>query len=207
MSLKNVRERTSHIARLGRLLAVIPNGGENTSASVIPAVLGYLVAQLKVNYRPLYAGIISLLADLAEQHGETIWSVIWQELQKINTAKGVIVVDLDNENPVWATSGDSRSQAYGPDIEDKEKDFRCHNLERNLSAVDRAGKESSDMGQLDAGGVSVSTVVQNDTPTIYNTIGSNSISSSRRAQLRSPTSSRSRCNTIHCRKALSRPHS
>jgi len=123
---------------------------------MLPDVVSYLVAQLKVNFRPLYAETISALAGLAGQHGEIVWSAIWQEMEALSTAKSVSVIDLGVENPEWVSRGAKHTTGYSSGDEDEEADFGCHNLEKSRLAVNGAWDVFRNAGELDANEVSVS---------------------------------------------------
>ena len=152
MTLKNVRERTSHIGRLGRLLAGLPDDADDGLLAIIRNVTRYLLAQLKVNFWPLYAETVSALAGLTDKHGEILWELVWDQLEKTSAAKSSRVVDLDVQNPPWADQEDI-SRLHPAD--EDEADFRCHNLEKARYASSTAWSQSSDARQLDSAEIQV----------------------------------------------------
>lgn len=148
MSLRNVRERTMAIAKLSRAI---------TSSSEVPqiqSVITYLVAQLKVNFRPVYAETITALSALSSRYSESIWSVIWSELERTNAADCTTAVDLGVVNPSWCG-------LKGEDILvaelDQEKEFSCPNLEKGQMAVFKAWGQSTDGALLDNDEIQVRT--------------------------------------------------
>lgn len=155
MTLKNVRERTTHIARLGRLLAGLSDDDEASVSMALPDVIGYLVSQLKVNYRPLYAETVAALASLLGRHGEVVWSIIWQEMERVNSSSALKVVDLGTANPDWAVTMTDRNRSQRVEDEDEEGSFQCHNLNKGRLAVQTALDTTTESLRLDAAEVQV----------------------------------------------------
>jgi U3 small nucleolar RNA-associated protein 20 len=150
MTLKNVRERTSNISRLARLLAGLPKDIPEDIKSAVDGAISYLVGQLKVNFRPLYPEITTSLATLVGRHGERIWGKIWSELERTNAARDVQKADLGVELPEWTHVDNNHSKRDAEDDEEAEGEFRCRSLEKSVSVVGKAWLESSDINQVDA---------------------------------------------------------
>lgn len=124
MSLRNSREKPTQIARLGRLLV-------NDFSRL---ALRYLLAQLKVNYRPLYPETIKWFSELANSQGEAIWDLVWTQLQLAHSSPPN-VPDFGYIVPNWATSTPS---ARIIEDEEDEAEFRCPNMERQNTVVTKA---------------------------------------------------------------------
>jgi U3 small nucleolar RNA-associated protein 20 len=134
MTLQNVRERTSNIGKLGRILENIPASEEN---QLVEDATRYLLSQLKVNFRPLYPDTIKALAGLGSSRGETLWGIIWEQLQKTIASESALGVDLDWEEPEWTKV--SAAQSDETDQGDEEdKEFICPNLFKGRRALSSA---------------------------------------------------------------------
>ena len=152
MSLKNVRERTTQIARLGRLLS----SSSDHSDVTISRVITYLLSQLKVNFRPIYPEITKAVAEVGQKHGELVWEGIWQELEKVSKADNASLLDLGYVKPGWAII--NRERATEVEEEEDEPEYRCHNAEKMVSAVKESWGLSSDVNELDSVEISVSPI-------------------------------------------------
>ena len=146
MSLKNVRERTSQIARVARLLKALPSDHPSETLS---QVFNYLLSQLKVNFRPLYAETTSALGELGQRYGETIWTAIWSQVEKVATSTKVTASDLDAEAPNWAALRAPHA-SHGTARDEEEPEYRCHNAEKALVAFTESWSMSTDTDVLDA---------------------------------------------------------
>jgi len=140
MTLQNVRERTSNIGKLGRILENIPASEEH---QLVEDATRYLLSQLKVNFRPLYPDTIKALAGLGSSRGETLWGIVWDQLQKTIASETAVGVDLDWEEPQWTKLAHSRVvEADEGDEEDKE--FICPNLFKGRRALSAAWASNAD---------------------------------------------------------------
>lgn len=153
MTLKNVRERTANIAKLGRLLATQPKDENSRS---IEQAMRYLVAQLKVNYRPLYPETITNLATLAESRGETLWDIIWEQLQRTIAADKSHAVDLDWEEPDWTRDVERDTTGDEDPADEDEAEFRCPNLFKGRRVLSKAWTASQNQQVFDADEITVS---------------------------------------------------
>ena len=125
MTLKNVRERTTNIKRVGRHLQNALSSDTMTDVTVNRAIT-YLLSQLKVNFRPLYAETITTLGELVPKCGESIWSIVWSELGKVDLSDPFLP-DLGMELPVWSMSDPQESQSPSTANED-DITLVCNNL-------------------------------------------------------------------------------
>ncbi|KAJ7931499.1 armadillo-type protein [Mycena leptocephala] len=79
LEVSGVRER---VLRIGRVETVVKD--KQTEADVGPDLCGrWLVAQLKVNLRPLWSPAAGALAQMAQRFGDEIWRMVFQELQTL----------------------------------------------------------------------------------------------------------------------------
>ncbi|WVO17934.1 hypothetical protein L204_105632 [Cryptococcus depauperatus] len=135
MTLRNVRERTTNITRLTRTLIALPM---DPPANVLKAVVTYLVAQLKVNFRPIYPEAIAALSSISEKHKKHVWETVWSELQRTNSAQATIMTDLDVENPIWVEGKLKKDARADKNREGEEEiEFRCSNLEKSRSTFSK----------------------------------------------------------------------
>ncbi|KAL7419756.1 U3 snoRNP protein [Cryptotrichosporon argae] len=134
MTLKNVRERTTQIGRLSRLLAA----ADNDDVRAVP----YLIAQLKVNYRPIYAETVAALAGLAQAHADELWALVWTELRKTLQSSQTHVPDLGVDLPAWAEADEDEDEDPNADEdqdkgveEDEDAEFTCPSLGKSRRAI------------------------------------------------------------------------
>lgn len=149
MSLKNTRERTTQIARLGRQLGA----GSNPDETVVQWSINYLVAQLKVNFRPVWAETVTALTSLVGGHAESIWTTVWDELQKTTVTEEAVVPDLGVNYPEWTRQKAAQEEAE--DDGDEGAEFRCHGLVRARNNILRAWQETNDTANLDVAEIPV----------------------------------------------------
>lgn len=155
MSLKNVRERTANIARLGRSIQGVQDASEDLERTV-KAALTYLVAQLKVNFRPVWRETVEVLTEIAKhrrEDAEALWNIVWDEIQKTIVSAQVIMPDLGVEYPAWTKQ---RVQVEQDDEGDDEEgaEFRCNSLSKGRLATVRAWQETNDSAKLDVAEIS-----------------------------------------------------
>ncbi|KAL1410173.1 U3 snoRNP protein [Vanrija albida] len=153
MSLKNVRDRTTQIARLTRHLSSLSTDVDDAVATTVNSALSYLVSQLKVNFRPLWSETVTALTAQVPAHGNTIWTILWEELQKTITATKAVLPDLGVEYPEWTTQR--------AEIDDEEEDgdedheFRCGALAKNRANISKAWQQNDDVAPLDVAEISI----------------------------------------------------
>ncbi|KAJ7158771.1 armadillo-type protein [Mycena filopes] len=79
LDVQGVRER---VLRIGRVETVVKDKQKETDVG--PDLCGrWLVAQLKVNLRPLWSPAAGALAQMAQRFGDEIWRLLFQELQTL----------------------------------------------------------------------------------------------------------------------------
>ncbi|KAJ7773253.1 armadillo-type protein, partial [Mycena metata] len=79
LDVQGVRER---VLRIGRVETVVKDKQKETDVG--PDLCGrWLVAQLKVNLRPLWSPAAGALAQMAQRFGDEIWRLVFQELQTL----------------------------------------------------------------------------------------------------------------------------
>ncbi|EJT46124.1 hypothetical protein A1Q1_05335 [Trichosporon asahii var. asahii CBS 2479] len=155
MSLRNVRERTANIARLGRTIQGVQDAGEDLERTV-KAAITYLVAQLKVNFRPVWAEAVTALTEVAKskkEDAESLWTIVWTEIQKTILTEQAIMPDLGVEYPDW-TRQRVQDQKDDDDDDEESAEFRCNSLAKGRSATVRAWQETNDTTKLDVAEIS-----------------------------------------------------
>jgi U3 small nucleolar RNA-associated protein 20 len=156
ISARNVRERTTEIARLGRFLASLPSPKQTSREITQLAEAGtrYLLSQLKVNFSPLYAETIKALASLVTSQADLLWTLVWSQLEQTHTAKILRVPDLQQANPDWADlqAGSTATR------DDSEESISCHNLDKAKRAMQEAWESDIDESLLASKEISVSTI-------------------------------------------------
>lgn len=75
LDLQGVRERVLRIGRVGQVV------GDEKGADLCAR---WLIAQLKVNLRPLWSPAAAALASLSQRFGDLVWRLLFEELQKMN---------------------------------------------------------------------------------------------------------------------------
>lgn len=158
MTLRNVRDRTAQIARLGRLLQSVPKDASESLLSATTHGIRYLLSQLKVNYRPIYPEAIKALQGLTSQHGDVIWEQVWAELEKTHAATVFAVPDLQVENPAWTVveenGGKEKSRAAKQDSEE-EAEYRCTAMDKMVKVFKKEWAGAEDLTIVDASEISV----------------------------------------------------
>lgn len=150
MTLRNVRERTTNISRLIRSISALPVA---LPKLVLNGIVTYLVAQFKVNFRPVYPETIAALSTLTEKHKEEVWEIVWTQLERTNSAKEAVAVDLDAKNPDWAEEQGSHEDRLEKDEEEAE--FRCPNFEKSKVVFSKVWGKRSQEEKLDQQEISV----------------------------------------------------
>ncbi|KAF9479084.1 hypothetical protein BDN70DRAFT_879151 [Pholiota conissans] len=79
LDIQGVRERVLRIGRVGQVV------GDEKGADLCAR---WLIAQLKVNLRPLWSPAAAALASLSQRFGDLVWGLLFMELQKV-TARDV----------------------------------------------------------------------------------------------------------------------
>ena len=76
--MQGVRERVLRIGRVGQVV------GDENSAEVCGR---WLVAQLKVNLRPLWSPSTSALSSLGLRFGDLVWRILFEEVCKLTSGE------------------------------------------------------------------------------------------------------------------------
>ncbi|KAI5991793.1 armadillo-type protein [Pisolithus marmoratus] len=124
LDLGGVRERVLRIGRVGMAVKHSEAADENEDGAEETQRVGrgggeecarWLMAQLKVNLRPLWSPAAEALSGLAKRLGEPIWNVIWQEF--VNTSSNSSSPNMIGENvstfiPPWLTAKENQMQDH-----------------------------------------------------------------------------------------------
>ncbi|KAF9461849.1 armadillo-type protein [Collybia nuda] len=76
LDVQGVRERVLRIGRVGQVL----RDGDETGADICAR---WLIAQLKVNLRPLWSPAAGALSSLSMRFGDVVWGLLFRELQSL----------------------------------------------------------------------------------------------------------------------------
>jgi len=76
LDLQGVRERVLRIGRVGQVV------GDEKGADLCAR---WLIAQLKVNLRPLWSPAAAALSLLAQRFGDLVWRLLFEELRKVTS--------------------------------------------------------------------------------------------------------------------------
>jgi U3 small nucleolar RNA-associated protein 20 len=76
LDVQGVRERVLRIGRVGQVV------GDEKSAELCGR---WLIAQLKVNLRPLWSPSASALSSLGQRFGELVWRLLFEEVRKVGS--------------------------------------------------------------------------------------------------------------------------
>ncbi|KAI0364814.1 hypothetical protein BV20DRAFT_955431 [Pilatotrama ljubarskyi] len=109
IDVQGVRER---VLRINRLPIVVKDGDE-LAAEICAR---WLIAQLKVNLRPLWAPAASALSALSTRFGDLVWDLLFRELQDASVA----TKDAASE-PGWVKEGVKEA---GDDVWEDERSWR-----------------------------------------------------------------------------------
>jgi len=78
LDLQGVRERVLRIGRVGQVV------GDEKGADLCAR---WLIAQLKVNLRPLWSPAAAALSSLSQRFGDLVWRLLFEELRKVTTSE------------------------------------------------------------------------------------------------------------------------
>lgn len=156
MSLRNSRERPEQVARLGRLIAGVPLDADTDVSDAAQHAIRYLLSQLKVNYRPLYAETVKALAALSKGRADAIWDNVWSELERTHHSTIFLVQDLDQVAPEWTSIHVIKDKSERKMDEEDEAEFRCTGMDKSRRILDKEWAGIADETSLDADEVSVS---------------------------------------------------
>ncbi|KAF9555058.1 hypothetical protein CPC08DRAFT_643460 [Agrocybe pediades] len=129
IEMHGVRERVLRIGRVGQVV------GDEKGADLCAR---WLIAQLKVNLRPLWSPAAAALASLGQRFGDLVWRTLFEELRKVTTPLLSSVVDsmqpafsgMDNE-----VVGDDEDVFALWDPQEEEKTWRDPSAHKLRSIV------------------------------------------------------------------------
>ncbi|KAJ6531776.1 armadillo-type protein [Mycena capillaripes] len=125
LEVQGVRER---VLRIGRVETVVKE--KQREPDVGPDLCGrWLVAQLKVNLRPLWSPAAGALAQMAQRFGDEIWRMIFQELQTLYSPSSS-TDDVQKEQMDEAETGDDDK-----DLQEEERTWRDPSAHKLRGAV------------------------------------------------------------------------
>lgn len=117
LDMQGVRERVLRIGRVGQII----KDGDVVIADV---AFRWLLAQLKVNLRPVWSPAAEALSSLCGRFGDTLWSIVLTELDNVS--------DKHEESfyPSWITSDDEGTMTISNDWEEERswRDPSAHKL-------------------------------------------------------------------------------
>lgn len=95
---QEAREKTMHLRRLGTNLKTADEGSEDLEMGFL-----YLLAMLKVNFRPLWSEAIDIICELSKTGGTSqklLWQLISEQLHMV--AKHSTSSGAAEDSPAWA---------------------------------------------------------------------------------------------------------
>ncbi|KAI0753565.1 hypothetical protein C8Q80DRAFT_1342693 [Daedaleopsis nitida] len=127
VDLQGVRER---VLRIGRLPVAVKDG-DDVAADICAR---WLIAQLKVNLRPLWAPAVTALSTLSTRFGDLVWDLLFSELQVASSANASFRFE-----PVWAID----EEEAGDDIWEEERSWRDPSAHKVRAALAKWGCHNS----------------------------------------------------------------
>jgi U3 small nucleolar RNA-associated protein 20 len=107
LTVQGVRER---VLRIGRVGQVIQDGDE--SAALLCAT--WLVGQLTVSLRPVWSPAAGAIASLAERFPETVWELVFGELEAVQTS-------AKQGGPDWCVASGSKTEGVNALVDEVEE--------------------------------------------------------------------------------------
>ncbi|PPQ91255.1 hypothetical protein CVT25_006372 [Psilocybe cyanescens] len=130
LDLQGVRERVLRIGRVGQVV------GDEKGADLCAR---WLIAQLKVNLRPLWSPAAAALGSLAQRFGDLVWRLLFEELRKVtlDTPSGTISSSQshssERDQEPW--HGDEADQRDASDPWEEERTWRDPSAHKLRSVV------------------------------------------------------------------------
>jgi len=125
LDIQGVRERVLRIGRVGQVV------GDEKGADLCAR---WLIAQLKVNLRPLWSPAASALASLGQRFGDLVWRLLFEELQLLT-----LVAPIDHSGVLSPSSSFERDQQTveedDPDPWEDERTWRDPSAHKMRSIV------------------------------------------------------------------------
>ncbi|KAI0657631.1 armadillo-type protein [Cubamyces menziesii] len=128
IDVQGVRERVLRINRL----PVVVKDGDQLGAEICAR---WLIAQLKVNLRPLWSAATSALSVLSSRFGDLVWGLLFQELQDASSATKDAASD-----PAWVKEG---VEEAADDVWEDERSWRDPSAHKVRTALARWLEHSS----------------------------------------------------------------
>ena len=125
LDLQGVRERVLRIGRVGQVV------GDKKGADLCAR---WLIAQLKVNLRPLWSPAAAALSLLAQRFGDLVWRLLFEELRKVTsedlgTEDGLEGSLLEDDQPSKEGGGGDENSVGDPWEEERTwRDPSAHKL-------------------------------------------------------------------------------
>nr|ASF90194.1 hypothetical protein SPAR05566 [Bartheletia paradoxa] len=131
LSVQHVRDRNMHIRKLATTAATM-----KLEPIFLDAIVRFMLSQLKVNYKPVWAETIKVIAELTGRFPTEVWELCFAELEKASANDPSIYRLV---KPDWASLStqagieDTGVENYTSDIEE----FRCHMLAQSDRTLKR----------------------------------------------------------------------
>ncbi|OBZ65821.1 U3 small nucleolar RNA-associated protein 20 [Grifola frondosa] len=119
----DVQGSRERILRISRLPPVVKDGDEVAA----DACARWLIAQLKINLRPLWSAAATALSTLSERFGDKVWRLLFEELQATAQSESSIIPD-------WMKDG---LEGEGDDIWEDERSWRDPSAHKVRSIIAR----------------------------------------------------------------------
>lgn len=131
LDVQGVRERSLRISRLDQFISVDDETGSDIAVR-------WLLAQLKVNLRPIWKPAVEALSSLSERMGDVVWELTFAELRTV-TSRG----EEDKDKvcfPGWVSSQGGGDDGDGPsesldDVREDERTWRDPSAHKVRTAV------------------------------------------------------------------------
>lgn len=108
LDIQGVRERVLRIGRVGQVV------GDEKGADLCAR---WLIAQLKVNLRPLWSPSASALASLSKRFGDLVWRLLFEELKKV-TLRDSLSEDVESSQSSGTMIDETQEARVEKDQED-----------------------------------------------------------------------------------------
>ncbi|TFK45123.1 armadillo-type protein [Crucibulum laeve] len=132
LDVQGIRERVLRIGRVGQVV------GDGSGADLCAR---WLMAQLKVNLRPLWSPAAAALASLSQRFGDLVWSLIIKDLQALSRGEHA------QSSPQWMETGQESGHSES-DPWEEERSWRDPSAHKIRSAVQEWEDATSAMIQL-----------------------------------------------------------
>ncbi|KAH8088968.1 armadillo-type protein [Cristinia sonorae] len=120
LDVQGVRERVVKITRLGQVLRDDDEFGANIA-------IRWLIAQLKVNLRPLWKPASEALSSLSQRFGDLVWKLLFEEIRKVSNG------ETSHSTPEWMS--ELSDDELDPISEDEKtwRDPSAHKLRSSIT--------------------------------------------------------------------------